>query len=630
MSTSDDKRELSSKRAALTMGSDGRLPTPAARARRSIAAARSARDSISNVVESLRITKPPRAPAERNARRRALIPTAEGRDALEARIRSLEDLVVTRDSESVSLKRMYGRALVKRRAAEKERDAQKRARQNAEEKIANMAQALRDAANNATEASQNVSQSLSTLHAGIARCRAHLPSDTVDQMLTALSDIEASMNASEAFTTALTKIAPDSIQTPRSDRKPQNRRSASVTSSMLAAAFAHDDDAHSCNSYVSSSIFGEDRETQIDTLVDLVDILEAKVAVGPSNPRVDQTISRARHSVHNARPDVDLAATVAERDSLQRELDAVLARQEAKGGEDAALAMAAKAEAELREALDEVERMRERVESLERVRDKALMQDHVVARNAALQRELDETKKTIARLVQERNSLRRSGTTNRSLYPSVSSPVRPSSDVMQRVQDWRMQASTEAEARVNVTGRPAEPPSDGEDNHGEPVSNVPTDASSEAQRGQRMTSKSLEARKLSTLSGLGKGFEDANRASVAGRGRNLFRGYNGNGSTSLLGQRVLPDRVTADYIEPTNVRRALTLSHDASSDRSGDISENGSVQSLPPGIMGRQLSFASLSGLGGESGTIAVQRDVFAAGERGRDGLRGLLSGSNL
>lgn len=403
------------------MGSDlgARHPEASAvRARRSLAAARAVRDDIANMVDSLKISKPPRAPPSLpQYRRHALIPHAEGRAQLEARIRTLEDMVSSRDTAQTKLKAQWGRALVKRRAAERERDT--------------LRAALRASAALKRQFEsfvQDIGVPLPGLRECVERAKVDVPA-LAEEVIAALDDIEETLSAAKDALAAPPPVVP---------REESIRRVGRGTMSTAGS----DDDVRSVASYASSAL-GDDREAQLDALVELVEILEVRLA-GKTHPvmiRAKKAIAAAK-----ARTSPEVVEILEERDRLRKQLEAVMEEKESIGGEDAALALAAKAEAELRDATKEILELKKRLANAERIAEKAMRQEELNERNAALENELRSAKKTITRLVQERGTLRKTKP-NGPLLSNESSasktPGRTTSEAMRRVLDWRQRASSE-------------------------------------------------------------------------------------------------------------------------------------------------------------------------------------------
>lgn len=564
-----------------------------ARARRSLAAARAARDGISTMVDALRISKPPRAPLKPlsssvpAARKHALIPHAEGRVQMEARIRALEDAVAARDAELVKLKRQWGRALVRRKHVEKERD-------NAREQVREVRESVRCTHAVATaerkrtqRVLEDVTVPLPALREAADRARATAP-QLAEEVLAAVDDIE------ETLAEASEEVAAHPLPVPAADGRDGIKAVAAARSRSYAGSVAtEDEDGKSVASYASSTAFGDDRELQVDALVELVEILDAKLVNGPPNAGAAATLSRAKRTLNGARVRgaVEVKEIVAERDKLSRQLEAVMKEKETVGGEDAALALAARAEAELRDANKEMQAMRERLRSLEKIAERGFRSGALNERNTALEGELRSAKKTVGRLVQERNSLRRTAPSSMLSNASNASktPGRGNSEAMKRILDWRQRASSENHERST-----------------EPVAPVP-------------------------FMGLGSDH-------VVDEIRPL--------DARVAIAEPLPDRVTGRTLGnsiPVKKRRMGMLDSESAnandvvslSERSLDVGVNDSIsaQSLPvQGFLRRHDSFLSGNGNVSASGdeiTFTSNRNIFSSRDpKIEDGLLALLGGS--
>lgn len=529
------------------------------RARRSLAVSKSARDSISQVVESLRVSKPPRVPDDAAApptsapRRRALLLHSGSHPATE-RVRALEEALDAANTATIAVKRLYGRALVKRRAAERERD---------------------------------------TLRA----------------------KLDALVNAAEQ------PEPPSQPATPRRATRTENE----------------DDDRRSCHSFVSSCVFGDDREAQLDSLADLVDMLEAKLSVStasqpPARPIAALARARATLATHRPTAALDAAAIVSERDALQRQLDAALnATRTGDNAVEAAL------RAELADARADAAAMRARALALDRLRERAEAADGARA-SGALSTQLDEAKRAIARLVQERNALRRAAQAAPALTPAPPPPpalardsprataapptpvaqaapvtrdprFAPSEDVVRRVQTWRERASSEAALP---------PPSDDARLRRERaiIAGPATVPVSELRRARttRTPRAVLDLRRLLSLE---ETLPIARNARVD-RATARIEARTPRGQEHLL-----PARLRSDLSE--RARASL----DAGSERSVDASDAGSAASTPHGIVGRHASFSTTTAMPTGDGLPPV-RDFFGAPASSSVGLRGLVTDSLL
>lgn len=550
------------------MGSDlgARHPeVAAARARRSLAAARAARDGITTMVDSLKISKPPRAPPSLpQSRRHALIPHAEGRAQLEARIRTLEDMVSARDIAQTKLKAQWGRALVKRRAAERERDVM---RVNIRTAVVLRKQFERFV--------QDISVPLPDLRQCIEKAEKEAPA-LAEEVGAALDDID------ETLATAKDALAAPPPMVPVEDSLKRIARGVTSTG-------GSDDDARSVASFASSAL-GDDRETQLDALVELVEMLEVRLA-GKTHP----VVIRAKKTMAAARAKVtpEVAELVSERDRLKEQLQAVMEEKESVGGEDAALALAARAEAELRDANKEITELKERLVTAERLAGKVVRQEELLARNSALESELRSAKKTVGRLVQERNTLRKTAP-SAALVSNASSASRTpggaNSDAMRRILDWRRRASNE--------------------NQDTAVKPIP----------------------------MAEPFEEKQIKENKEKAGELY-----SGAAPLERVEPLPDRQTTTNLRrsPVKKRRVAVAEVDSVnavdansfSERSVEVGLNDSVsaQSLPvQGFLRRHDSFLSAGSVSasGDAITLNNSRHIFSAAGPKVDGLRGLLNGS--
>ena len=552
------------------------LDPTGARARRSLAASQAARNGISNMVDALRISKPPRAPQKSLpstvARRHALIPLAEGRQELEARIRALEDTVANRDAEMLKLKKQLGRALVKRRHIGRERD-QLSARLGAAMSGVKQAHANAVAARaDLATVVEDVMPPLDSMHACLKDARG-IEKPVVSEMNAALDDVTSALDIAqrklahplEEFTMELPPQTASAISLGR------------VRPVRPASTVGSDDDTKSCTSFASSNAFGEDRDGQLDTLVELVEVLEAKLSRTPPHPAARSALSRAKKTIADSTgTDSEL---VAERDRLRATLDAITKERETGDGEDAALVQAARARTERDEARGYLEDMRQRLVSLEKIAEKSVKQEE---RNLLLEGELRDAKKTVARLVQERNSVRRS-TPNTPISATASfgrTRRRPAGDpdALKRILDWRQKASNENKP-------PSQPLPDDDDD-----TNV------------------------------------------------ILNRKNGQ----IERKEPLPDRGTADLTRPRSPMKKMRTgysdaesgnvndSHSVSESLEGGL-DSSSAHSIPvQGFLKRHDSFISAGGASASNDEITItnNRNLFGNGAPKVDGLRGLLGGS--
>lgn len=422
------------------------LEPTSARARRSLMAARVARDGISTMVDALRVSKPPRAPAKHSpssvppARKHALIPHAEGRAQLEARIHGLEDVVAAKDAELVALKRQWGRALVKRKHFEKDRDAAREQAHDAKERARATRAAAAAERKRMLRSLADVLVPLPALKEVAEKCRKG-EGGLADEVLVAVGDISETVAETREHLEAhpLPEVA---TEVANGVGGVVSMRMRSYTGSITT----DEEDGKSVVSCASSTAFGDDRELQVAALAELVEILDAKLANGPPHLGAAATVLRARKTLKGSKAPTaeEMREIVAERDTLRKQLDAVMVEKESVGGEDAALALAARAEADLRDAREELDAMRDRLKRLEKVAERGLKTEAVIERNATLEGELISAKKSVGRLVQERNSLRR--TTTNSLFSNASNasktPRGANDEARKRILEWRQRASS--------------------------------------------------------------------------------------------------------------------------------------------------------------------------------------------
>ncbi len=449
--------------------------------------------------------------------------------AVDSRIRALEDAVDAAQTANVAMKRLYGRALIKRRAAERERDA---------------------------------------LRAALA----------------------AKENDGEP---------PSAPPTPLKYR-------------------SDDDDRRSTTSFASSALFGDDREAQLESLSDLVALLEAKVALGNTPTRTAELLSRAKNTL-NANRSVSDENIVAERDELRRKLDAVTAAK------DSAPPTAAQYAA-LRVALDDARAdataWRSRAAALERLRNVSTAPD------PKLQAELADAKRTIGRLVSERSSLRRQSNVVPVLpKPPMRQPERdprlaPSPDVVRRVHEWRERASSETAVSVAAARGSDE---DRRERRQKAVAGGPytvpvSNLRSSARKREKSTSGARNGVDIRRVLGTNK----TNKERLADRAERVTRV---TARTERGMEHLLPDRLRSDLSERARARDT------AASERSEKApSEAESSASMQIGIVGRHTSFTSTNG--GQNRTSVASSttapDFFGTTATRSDGLRGLVADSLL
>lgn len=478
-----------------------------ARARRSLAASRAARSGITSVVESLRVTKPPRAPykpgtqpsAATVARRHALIPLAEGRDKLEARIRSLEDSLAARDEASVRLKRQLGRALIKRRNLERERDSFL-TRLATSSSVAQNCHAL--AVTTRTDFQAFVDCIVAIIQSTIlsdpdsnaetnealqiaAKFLSELQVSKEDTSRCLHLIIEAVQGTTEKLQTPLPPCTIDpSTPLPVVTSSVRSRPSNTAAHYPVSTA-PSDEDARSCGSFTSSAL-GEDREAQLDSLVELVDILDAKLSSGATHAAASNALARARRTVSNARSkqseerretgecdsaaNSHLSADEYSANGARRDADATAGESAHLGRSTSspdraalslneALALEASTKVELEEARRELGVMRQRILSLEKSAERGLRYDEVVEQNTLLGNQLATAKKTIARIIQDSRGSRKfsysanGGPQSAGSTPDVTKKAgHGNPDAVQRILKWRQTASSEANTSITNGG----------------------------------------------------------------------------------------------------------------------------------------------------------------------------------
>ena len=457
-------------------------------------------------------------------------PTVPPRSAYEgvvvdSRIRALEEAVDAAQTANVAMKRLYGRALIKRRAAERERDALR------------AALAVRE--NDGEPAS-----------------------------------------------------APPTPMKYRSD----------------------DDDRRSTTSFASSALFGDDREAQLESLSDLIALLEAKVALGSAPARTTELLSRAKNTLNMNRNAND-ENVVAERDELRRKLDAVLSSR------DSAPPTAAQYAA-LRAALDDARAdataWRSRAAALERLRNVSAAPD------PKLQAELADAKRTIGRLVSERSSLRRQSNVvpiqpkQPMRQPERDPRLAPSAEVVRRVHEWRERATSETAASVSAARGSDE---DRRERRQKAVAGGPyTVPVSNLRSGAKKREKSVSAGTRNTLD-IRRAFgSKTNKERLADRAERVARV---TARTERGMEHLLPDRLRSDLSERARARDSVV------SERSEKApSEAESSASLPLGIVGRHTSFTSTNGGQNRVSTASTTTapDFFGTATARSEGLRGLVA----
>lgn len=477
-----------------------------ARARRSIAASRAARNGISSMMEALRTSKPPRAPTKPYDqlssstvnRRHALIPLAEGREQLEARIRILEHSLVLRDEISVRLKRQLGRALVKRRHFERERETLLFRLSNAVTSarsyytlavslnsdfrmiVDNLTASFRVAFNIDNENDPNSESLFQTIKNRIANA------NVVENISDCVNTIACAVQtATQKINRPIPAWTIDSPVPSLSTLPPTTAGSANISVSRPASTAPSDDDTKSCASF-SSSAFGEDRDAQIESLVELIDILDAKLSSGVSHPAASNTVARARQNMlelcskaGSDRPEGtennffssqdnrdEPLTNDARRDLIVHAVKEILSEIPRSSGEgctlsiDEVLALTELTKLELENAQKEIKDLRKLISNLEKCAERGLRYDDAVERNVLLERELATAKKTIARMIQSTQTPRRPshgvcvGNAPQSAGSTSEVTCRgghADPEAMKRILRWRQTASCEATDSNSIT-----------------------------------------------------------------------------------------------------------------------------------------------------------------------------------
>lgn len=584
---------------------NGRLRDAAAiRAHRNLAAARVARTGITTMVDNLRIAKPPRVPpkgaagaAAMTARRHALIPLAEGREQLETRIHHLEDTVAARDESLVTLKQQLGRALVKRRHLDRERETL----------VARLAQTITTARSYQTLITSSRGD-LNTLIDDVSSILRSAPRQdgavalTWDDLTTAVEIATDKLKDATPPSQLDTSAIPPPVGAPG-----QFARRARASGGL--STIGSDDDTKSCASFTSSAL-GDDREAQLDSLVELVEILDAKLSCGPPHARAANAVQRARRTVVISRAQQPDKAGEERRDQLSKMVAEILAergRQDLLGHGDGNAKDDFVVEVALREANVELEDMRERMASLEKMATRGLRSEDIVERNGVLEMELANAKRTVTRMIQERQTVRRRngiGMASGQCTPVVRTPVKKGetdaiaggdgglalkslqagklaksgdSDAMQRVLDWRQSTSGDGAAEIHEEGQ-----------------------------GLETTSRTRSKRRKS-------GDDDGRStgAAVGTVGRGAASGVSAVAVGGEGGDEVAVFGVSEKSFDPF-------------------ANDTASGQSIPVrGFLQRHDSFLSggdvMSSTNGDEITIMKPGNIFNVGARRADGLRGLL-----
>lgn len=458
--------------AASDAGSSGAPPTSAAvsaRARRSLAAARAARDGIASMVEGLKIGRAPRPPLPPLAARRAALMGGEigdredggreegGRGSLSGSpvggsLFGEDGVRVVRvpggeEGEVGRLKMQWAKALVRRRQVERERDLMagevRRARAAAvaagagRRRLVGVVLDFKEPLKAMGEAGE------------VEECRA-LAEEMGELVRVAEEEMEKQRVADlrEAGGEAGKGEAGERGAGGGGGGVPPRSRQVSQVSGGAGGArwpsfFSDDvDETRSFVSLGSSTAFGDDQEAALQALADVADVLESRLAgaamrrggdLVPAGRAAADSLARARRTLADAadaRVESMEVAVPMENSGVGRRSD----REERmlEGGTDEGEGAAADAnEVQMLLAAENAE-LRDRLKRLEDVASRASVHAETLRRNSELQAQLVGAKKAIGRLVQERNSSRRSTMFANGATPSsvrTSSRTAPMGDV---------------------------------------------------------------------------------------------------------------------------------------------------------------------------------------------------------
>eukprot|EP00178_Gracilaria_changii_P011060 TRINITY_DN317_c0_g1_i1.p1 TRINITY_DN317_c0_g1~~TRINITY_DN317_c0_g1_i1.p1 ORF type:complete len:523 (-),score=157.91 TRINITY_DN317_c0_g1_i1:8774-10342(-) len=329
----------------------------AIRTRRVLEAAATARRDVSSFVSSLSAPKPPRAPAAlKSARRRSLVPL---HDEVRARVAQLERVVAERDAALLALKKQLGRALIKARHARQEREA-------LGAKVARLVALLRKQQSALLATHTACATLVDDVHAcvGVAR-EALSETPALHSLRSTVEHLESALEMASA------KMTPPMAE--------------------FANVDVDDDDAKSVTSFASS--LADDRDAQLDTLVELVQLLESRLSTCDGDGVAAAAVTRARRTIQGARQDGAPNAS----DSAT-ELPDEAGVRDAKRGE----VCSELADARLVEAQRQLHDMTARVNALQKIAERAVRADEALAKNVQLESQLGAAKKTIQRLLQQR------------------------------------------------------------------------------------------------------------------------------------------------------------------------------------------------------------------------------------
>ncbi|KAI0559337.1 hypothetical protein FGB62_157g018 [Gracilaria domingensis] len=338
--------------ASASANADDAAPAAAGRAsavrhRRVLQAAASARRDVSSFVSSVSAPKPPRAPAAaKSARRRSLVPLP---DDARRRLRELERALAERDAALLALKKQLGRALIKARHARQERDA-------AAARLARAVALLRRQHAALLAARTDAATLLDDVDACVAVVRAAPPRADAPR-----AGAPCALRAGVEHLVSAAEMARAKVAAPLVD--------------FAAAVDADDDDAHSVASLASS--LADDRDAHVETLVELVQLLDARLSTADSDGAAAAAVQRARRTIQGARA------------------------HDAHRASDGA---AAQTETALRDAQRQLSDMTARVNALHKIAERAVNADEALAKNVQLESQLHAAKKTIQRMLQQRCS----------------------------------------------------------------------------------------------------------------------------------------------------------------------------------------------------------------------------------
>lgn len=664
-----------------TMDSRHTPDATTARARRSLATSRAARSGINNMVESLRVSKPPRAPCKLTtqpsaatvARRHALIPMAEGRDKLEARIRSLEDSLAARDEASVRLKRQLGRALIKRRHLERERDSV----------ILRLSTATTAAHSYHTLAvtTHNDFQALVNDIATTIRSTIISNTDSITEtnnILQAAAEILLELRAPKEDSNCClhliiesVKTAVDKLKTPlppctvdASIPSPvastlARLRPSTVAAQCTVSTAPSDDDAKSCGSFTSSAL-GDDRDAQLESLIELIDILDAKLSSGGAHTAASNALARARRTVSHIRSkqtselrESDASGNSANshdradeqlangerRDAIVHVVNDILSGRSQPSADGAALtlnealALAASTKVELEEARQELDDMQQRVFSMEKSAERGLRYDEAMEQNTMLQSQLATAKKTITRMIQDARGPRRfshsttGGPQSAGSTPEVVRKADRDPESVQRILKWRQSASSEAAVSNAHVGASSMPKIESEGKRDFEHDEDREDQESDFDEAEQAPVNVPGIKRNEASSSCRKGHGVAKQKS-----RRDDRGVAPSPSQTSLGEGRVETKAAQRTSMDGGVRNGTegdvsrSESANESAVESFDLGSNEAGSSASAPVRGfLRLGTGSAMSLSGDEISLMGRHNIFGPRTRQTDGLRGLL-----